>query len=182
MNHLKVKILVLIAFVFTLCMVQTAFASNGPELPPQCGSIVAPEDHKLAFHVYAKGVQVYSWNGSSWDFVEPRASLFAEPSFHGEIGTHFRGPNWQSKSGSRVRAAVVPGTGCTPDANAIAWLLLKSNETSGGCIFRNISYIQRTNTVGGLRPTEPGTVFGETREVEYTAEYYFYRAENPHGN
>ena len=86
MNHLKIKLLVLIA-LFTFA-VQPAFASNGPELPPQCELIAAPEGHKLAFHVYAKGVQIYSWNSitSAWDFVGPRAALFAEDSFHGEVG------------------------------------------------------------------------------------------------
>ena len=37
--------------------------NNGPELPPACSTITAPEGHKLAFHVYAKGVQVYRFNG-----------------------------------------------------------------------------------------------------------------------
>jgi hypothetical protein len=76
----------------------------------------------------------------------------------------------------------VPGTGCTPDSSAIAWLLLKSNENIGAGIFKNVSYIQRVNTTGGLRPTTPGTDVGEINEVEYTAEYYFYRPENPNGN
>ncbi len=159
MYHTKIKrgfqLLVLIALV-TFAF-QPGFASNGPELPPQCSSIVVDPGHQLAFHVYARGVQVYKWNGVGWDFVEPRAALFAEDSFHGEVGTHFRGPNWQSKSGSR-------------------------DETTAAGIFRGITYIQRVNTTGGLRPTDPGTVFDEIKEVEYTAEYYFYRAENPNGN
>jgi len=33
-----------------------------------------------------------------------------------------------------------------------------------------------------LRPTTPGLLHGEIKEVEYTAEYYFYKAENPNGN
>jgi hypothetical protein len=34
------------------------------------------------------------------------------------------------------------------------------------------------NTTGGLPPSTPGIVDGETRESAYTAEYYFYNAEN----
>ena len=45
--------------------------TNGPELPAQCSSIEVPEGNQLAFHVYARGVQVYKWNGASWDFVVP---------------------------------------------------------------------------------------------------------------
>lgn len=69
-------------------------------------------------------------------------------------------------------------TGCTPDPTAIAWLLLEKTETSGSGVFSKITYIQRTNTTGGLAPVEPGAL-NELREVPYTAEYYFYRAEGP---
>lgn len=181
-TKIKVQLLALIALL-TLAVPAMAFdKANGPELPAQCGSITVEEGHKLSFHVYARGVQIYKWNGIGWDFDAPRASLFAEANFFGEVGSHFRGPIWESKSGSRVKAAVVPGTGCTPDASAIAWLLLKSNETSGAGIFKNITYIQRVNTAGGLRPTAFGNFIGEIKEVDYTAEYYFYKAENPNSN
>ena len=55
-------------------------------------------------------------------------------------------------------------------------------DDDGPGIFKGVTFIQRVNTKGGLRPTEPGTTVGELREVEYTAEYYFYKAENPSGN
>ena len=150
--------------------------NNGPELPAGCGSITVPEGNKLAFHVYAKGAQVYRFNGASWDFVAPVATLYAEDSYFGEVGTHYVGPHWESKSGSKVKAERVQGTGCTPDVTAIAWILLKKTETSGNGIFSKVTYIQRTNTTGGLAPSEPGSL-NELREVPYTAEYYFYRAE-----
>lgn len=177
MNHLKIKLFVLIALL--TFAVQPAFAQNGPELPPQCALIAVEEGHKLAFHAYAKGVQVYKWNESTfaWDFDGPRAALFAEESFHGEVGEHYPGPNWKSKSGSRVKAAPELGKSCQPDPTAITWLRLKSNETTETGIFSAITYIQRVNTTGGLKPTAPGTVDGEIKEVEYTAEYYFYKAE-----
>lgn len=159
----------------------TAFDNNnGPELPAACGSIVVPEGNKLAFHVYAKGVQIYRWNGAAWDFVAPVASLYAEENFHGEVGLHYVGPHWESKSGSKVKAARVPGTGCTPDSSAIAWLLLEATENSGPGILARTTYVQRTNTTGGLAPSEPG-LLNELREVPYTAEYYFYRAQNNGG-
>src|SRR5918994_2165757 len=145
MYHSRIKrgfqFLVLIALV--TFAVQPSFASNGPELPEQCSLIAVDEGHKLAFHVYAKGVQIYKWNGASWDFDAPRAALFAEENYFGEVGTHFRGPNWESKSGSRVKAAVVLGTGCVPNPTAIAWLILKANENTGAGIFKNITFIQR---------------------------------------
>jgi len=184
MNHLKIKLLALIALVCSIATVQPAFAADGPVLPAQCGTIVVEAGNKLDSHVYAKGVQVYQWNASTmfWDFVGPRADLFAEESFHGEIGSHFAGPNWQSKGGSRVKAAAIPGKSCVPETSAIAWLLLQATENTASGMFRDVTFIQRVNTTGGLMPTVPGTLHGEIKEVEYTAEYYFYKAENPNGN
>lgn len=152
--------------------------TNGPELPAQCSSIEVPAGNQLAFHAFARGVQIYKWNGATWDFSAPRASLFAEPGFFGEVGIHYAGPRWESKSGSTVKGARVLGTGCTPDPNAIAWLLLEKVENTGAGIFSSVTYIQRVNTTGGLTPTTNGSVAGEMVEVPYTAEYYFYRAEN----
>lgn len=157
---------------------------NGPELPAQCASIKVEEGNKLAFHAYAKGVQIYKWNvvTQTWDLVAPQAGLFAEDGYHGEIGTHYVGPTWESKSGSKVEARRVAGTGCTPDSTAIAWLLLKQIRTEGPGIFGKVTFIQRVNTVGGLAPSTPGVFDGEIKQSAYTAEYYFYRAENPKSN
>jgi hypothetical protein len=45
-------------------------------------------------------------------------------------------------------------------------------------IMQATTYIQRVNTKDGLAPTAPGASIGATAEVPYTAEYYFYRAED----
>jgi len=158
--------------------------NNGPVLPDQCSSIRVEEGNKLAFHTYANGVQIYRWNAvtNTWDFVAPVASLFAEENFFGEVGSHYVGPTWKSKSGSLVEGRRVLGTGCTPDSSAIAWILLSKHRTEGAGIFSSITFIQRVNTTGGLAPSAPGSFHGETKEIPYTAEYYFYKAENPHSN
>jgi uncharacterized protein DUF3455 len=183
MHNMKLKygfgIVVLLAVA--LASIPAARANNGdrsPELPlPLCESIQVPEGNKVSFHTYARGVQIYKWNGGTWDFVAPVATLFAEENFFGEVGTHYVGPKWESKSGSKVEARRVLGTGCSPDPTAIAWLLLKKYETTGPGIFNRVTYIQRVNTTGGVAPTAAGSIVGEVKEVPYTAEYYFYRAE-----
>jgi Protein of unknown function (DUF3455) len=176
---LAVRLLVLFTmFGFGLLPLSVAKASEGPELPAQCVSIEIPAGNKLAFHVYARGVQIYRWNGAVWEFQAPRATLFAEENYFGEVGTHYMGPKWESKSGSIVEGRRVTGTGCTPDPTAIAWLLLSKYSTSGAGIFSSVTYIQRVNTAGGLIPTAPGSTEGELKEVPYTAEYYFYREQN----
>jgi Protein of unknown function (DUF3455) len=184
----KIMYRIVFALIALLTLsVTPAFAfdnENGPELPAICSSIKVEEGNKLAFHAYAKGVQIYKWNlvTQMWDLVAPLAGLYAEESFHGEIGTHYVGPKWESKSGSKVEARRVLGTGCTPDSTAIAWLLLKQISTEGSGIFSKVSFIQRVNTVGGLAPSTPGEFDGQIKESPYTAEYYFYKAENLQSN
>lgn len=163
-----------------LAMMSVARAASDirePELPAECASIKVEAGNEVAFHAYALGVQIYRWNGSAWTFVAPAANLYADAGFNGKVGFHYAGPTWESKSGSKVLAARVSNTGCTPDASGIAWLLLKKVSTDGPGIFNNVTYIQRVNTTGGLAPTAPGTTVGEEKRVPYTAEYYFYRAQ-----
>jgi hypothetical protein len=150
-----------------------------PDLPtPLCDSIQVDAGNEVAFHAYALGVQVYRWNGSAWVFVEPVANLYADKGYHGQVGTHYAGPTWESNSGSRVIGRRVVGTGCTPNSGAIPWLKLETVSTDGPGIFSNVTFIQRVNTTGGNAPATPGATVGEEARVPYTAEYFFYRAAN----
>lgn len=146
-----------------------------PDLPsPLCDRLHVQPGNKVAFHVYALGVQIYRWDGTSWVFVAPEATLFADAGYHGDVGIHYAGPTWQSNSGSKVIASRLEG--CTPDPSAIPWLLLQTVSSKGPGIFHRVTYIQRVNTTGGLAPTDPGPFTGAEAQVPYTAEYYFYRA------
>jgi len=172
MHRRKINFIVQSLVLITLmsCAITAAHAfdnSNAPELPEQCGSIQVPEGNKLAFHAFAKGVQIYKWNlvTQKWDPLAPRAGLFAEPNYFGEVGSHYGGPTWESKSGSKVEGRRVLGTGCTPDPTAVAWLLLSKYRTDGAGIFTKITFIQRVNTTAGLAPMDAGLIDGETREV-----------------
>jgi hypothetical protein len=167
-------VLLVVAGLATAAVPPAAPDKDGPDLPsPLCDRVRAPEGNKVAFHVYADGVQIYTWNGSSWTFVEPVATLFANAGYDGKVGTHYRGPTWESNSGSTVVGARL--FGCTPDTTAIPWLLLEAVSTGGPGIFSSVTYIQRVNTIGGVAPAGPGSSIGETVQVPYKAEYYFYR-------
>jgi hypothetical protein len=135
--------------------------------------LAAPADTSVALQVYAEGVQIYRWTGTAWAFVAPEALLFADGEGHGTIGTHYAGPTWESNSGSKVVGSVFDR--CTPNPDAIPWLLLDAVSSSGPGIFQRVTHIQRLNTVGGLAPSEPGDVPGEEVRVPYTAVYVFYR-------
>jgi hypothetical protein len=184
---MKLKRIVALVVLLSVAALSSAFVpasratgfSNSPSLPsPLCDSIRVEDGNKLKFRAYALGVQIYQWNGTAWAFVAPEATLFADANYHGEVGTHYVGPTWESNSGSKVVAARVPGTGCTPDSTAIPWLLLKKVSSEGPGIFSDVTFIQRVNTTGGTAPTTPGSVVGERAEIPYTAEYYFYRAQD----
>lgn len=130
--------------------------------------------HKVAFVTYAEGVQIYQWNGTKWEFVEPEAVLYDGDDEDAEvIGIHYRGPTWESNSGSTVKAAVIDRA--TPDAEAIPWLKLGAVSSDGPGIFDGTTFIQRLYTVGGVAPVERGEFMGEVARVPYTAWYFFYR-------
>jgi hypothetical protein len=139
----------------------------------ECDKLRPPAGSSLIFHAYARGVQVYRWDGTSWSLLGPSAQLFADAKSKALVGTHYTGPTWKSTSGSTVVGAVIDR--CTPNSDAIQWLLLGAAKVEGPGVFQGVTHIQRVNTVAGKAPAEAGTV-GQVREIPYTAEYFFYRA------
>ena len=187
MNIMKIKQIIGLAIL--LCIVGLGHASltlavaadddnQVPALPAGCEQLAVPEGNRLAYHVYATGVQVYRWNGTAWALYGPEANLFASANYRGHVGTHYVGPTWESNSGSFVVSSGSTAIPCTPDATAIPWLRLTAVTTSGPGIFDGVTFIQRLNTVGGLRPTTPGTVIGQEVKSPYTTEYFFYKGAN----
>ncbi len=156
-------------------VVAVADVNNGNRLPDLtgCEQLAAPARSVLVLHAYGIGVQIYRWTGTSWAFVAPSATLFADRDGHGAVATHFAGPTWQSNSGGKVVGTVVDH--CTPDAASIPWLSL-TGAPDGPGIFSKVAFIQRLNTVGGNAPSTPGSVVGDEARVHYTADYLFYKA------
>jgi hypothetical protein len=184
MQFINIKIIIGLIFLCGVAGAAFAFDPNlrieddarAPELPAVCNDLQVPAGNKMHFRVYAVGVQIYRWNGASWDFVAPVANLYADENFHGKVGFHYAGPTWESNSGSRVVGRRLAG--CAPDASAIPWLLLETVSSEGPGVFKRTTFIQRVNTAGGLAPTTPGAFIGAEARVPYTTEYYFYRAGN----
>ena len=147
--------------------------ARGVELAGDCAKLQAPAGSALAFHAYARGVQIYRWTGSAWAFDGPSAVLSADAAGRSTVGTHYAGPKWEHAGGGVVAATVAER--CTPDAAAIAWLSLTAESDGGPGVFKRVTFIQRVNTVGGKEPTFAGSHAGQVEQVPYTAEYYFYR-------
>ncbi|HEX5218996.1 MAG TPA: DUF3455 domain-containing protein [Verrucomicrobiae bacterium] len=154
--------------------VAVAADNRAPEVP---ATIAVPEGHKVHFHGFALGVQIYTWNGTNWGASVPEAVLFDNDG--NVVATHFGGPTWESNSGSQVVGALPP-LAVVVDPTAIPWLRLAtvSDRTHGPGIFANTTYIHRVNTVGGKAPSDAGTFVGQVTRVPYAADYYFYRAAN----
>ncbi len=152
----------------------TALAGNDNRAPEVPDEIAVPAGNKVHFHGFGVGVQIYTWNGSTWGAAVPEATLF---NAEGIVAIHFAGPTWESNSGSKVVGALPPKS-VTADPNAIPWLRLSSLSTEGPGIFANTTFIQRVNTLGGKAPSADGTVVGQVARVPYTADYFFYRKTN----
>lgn len=165
-----------------LALLGSAFctrADDGPPVLPSplCDNLAVPNGNEVVFHVYAVGVQIYTWNGSAWVFVAPAAVLYADPGHNALVGMHFltpgQGPTWETKSGSLVIGA--RQAACTPDPASIPWLKLRAVSSQGPGVLDGVTFIQRVDTLGGIAPTDPGTTVGQEADVPYMAEYYFYQ-------
>ena len=156
----------------------SAVANRGPDLSG-CEQLRAPEPSKLVARLYARGVQIYRWNGTSWGLAGPSAVLYSDAAGNDPVGTHYAGPTWESRDGSTVGGSS-PRT-CVVDPGAIPWLVLNGSPGGTSGIFGRVTTIQRVNTVGGKMPAQPGTFAGEEQTVPYTAEYFFYREHEPAG-
>src|ERR1044072_2783980 len=101
-------VVLLTVAAFALAAIPAALASDDNQMPASlstaCGDIQVPAGNKLFFHVYARGLQIYRWDGSAW-VGTPSATLFADAGYHAQVGTHYGGPTWESNSGSYVKAA-----------------------------------------------------------------------------
>lgn len=138
-----------------------------------CSDLQPPAGSTLVYHVYARGVQIYRWNGTSWAPVGPSAQLFADPQERSLVGIHYGGPSWETLSGSKVIGEVAQR--CTFDPTAVQWLRLTAKSTSGPGVFDQVKHILRVNTVGGIAPSYQGSA-GQEVSIPYSTEYFFYRA------
>jgi hypothetical protein len=148
--------------------------NRAPDVPED---IAVPPGHKVHFHGFALGEQVYTWDGVKGGPAIPDATLFDEDG--NVVATHFAGPTWRSNSGSEV-VGELPPLAIIVDRDSIPWLRLTADKerTHGPGIFANTTYIHRVNTIGGKAPEENGTFIGQVAAVSYSADYFFYRETN----
>jgi hypothetical protein len=153
---------------------------SAPKVP---AAIAVPEtaktSAKVVAHFHATGAQVYACVAAAgtatyaWTLQRPDATLFDQKG--APAGKHGAGPIWTAKDGSAVTGKKLAQADA-PTGDAIPWLLLHAEKTTGDGIFSKVTYVQRVATNKGKPPTtrcDATTPKGETR-VDYTADYYFY--------
>jgi hypothetical protein len=164
----------LLTAVAASALAAPAYAGPGsPEVPDR---IVPPAGNKVFLVAHADGVQIYRCDpGSVWTLVAPRANLYGDSGKL--IGTHSAGPRWEAKDGSFVTARKADGVNLDP--TAVDWLLLEKVTTSApeGGRLAGTTWIQRVNTTGGRAPAATECdVTGESAQIAYTADYYFWKS------
>jgi hypothetical protein len=162
-----------VALAATLSLATVAHAApQPPDAPP---TVSVPEGAKLFDLGHATGVQIYKCNGTTWEFVAPRADLVDDKGKL--IITHFAGPTWQAKDGSTVVGTVLKRDATTNPA-AIPLLLLSTAPNGKPGRLAQTTFIQRINTTGGLAPapeTCTADKVDQVEEVPYTADYTFWK-------
>jgi len=125
-----------------------------------------------------QGTQIYDCEqiaaGYSWVLRQPDATLTDSD---GRIrGHHGAGPSWTANDGSRVVGRAIT-TILAPRAGAIPWLVVEINARDGRGALDGVTYVLRTETVGGV-PPEAGCDQphkGAVASVPYEATYSFLR-------
>jgi Protein of unknown function (DUF3455) len=134
---------------------------------------------KVVAHLHGVGAQVYGCVAAAgtttyaWTLLRPDAVLLDQKG--APAGTHGAGPIWTAKDGSTVTGKKLAQADA-PAADAIPWLLLHAEKTTGDGLFSKVTYVQRVETKKGKPPTtkcDATTPKTETR-VDYSADYYFY--------
>ena len=125
---------------------------------------------------HGDGVQIYdcakAGNGYAWTLRQPDALLTDAT---GRIsGHHGAGPSWTATDGSSVVGHVVT-TIPAPRPGAIPWLVLQAAAHDGHGTLDDVTYVLRTETVGGVAPAGGCSQdhAGAVVTVPYQATYSF---------
>jgi hypothetical protein len=147
--------------------------SSAIEVPLDGGAVL--------LHAAGAGTQNYACTitdaGTVWTLTGPSATLsdcngtLVGHHFASEAGANY--PEWETTDGTYVIGDKIGKF--TPDggAGSVPWLLVQEVSTGGTGTLSQVAYVQRLFTDGGVAPG-PGCDAGDTLQVPYGADYYFY--------
>jgi hypothetical protein len=138
--------------------------------------IRAPSEVEPAFELAASGVQIFRCeqdkDGYHWAFRQPEAEL---RDARGQVvGHHGANYSFEHVDGSRLLGTIV-GYDSAPSDDAVGWLLLRTQSFGQGQLDK-VSYVQRVDTAGGMRPPQcPADQVNQILRVPFSAKFIFYR-------
>jgi hypothetical protein len=164
-------------------------ATGGSGGTPVPAALVPPMGATPSVQYHGVGTQIYTCTASggadagadagaityAWVFKAPDAKLY--DSTNTQVGTHGAGPEWTASDGSIVNGVKAQSVNA-PASTAIPWLLLRASSTTGTGVFKDVTYVQRLNTTGGVAPAASGcnsSTAGMESSVAYTADYLFFK-------
>lgn len=144
-------------------------------------SIDVPRDARVVLQAKGDGVQIYACSaandGAKWVLNGPDAKLLDAAGK--AIGSHFAGPTWKLEDGSQMQGELIASQPA-PQANSVAWLLLRAKAGTATGALAKVAFIRRTETHGGVAIESScanSHDIGNTVRVPYTATYTFYDAQ-----
>ena len=171
------------ALVVPLFLLVTACEKHAALSPPNVPASLAVTDAESqpVLRARARGVQVYKCEATeddggasyAWKLTGPKAKLYDDGGK--EIGTHTAGPTWAlAADGSSAVGKVLAKA--SKDKDAVPWLLLKVEKTTGDGLLARARFIQRVDTRGGVAPAGgcSEATAGANAEQDYTATYVFW--------
>jgi hypothetical protein len=149
-----------------------------PDAQQSGSSIEVPTGARTILTAKGEGVQIYSCvsaqDGAKWTLKGPDAKLLDATGE--QIGTHYAGPTWELKDGSKVAGQMIASQP-SPDAASIPWLLLRAKLGSRTATLANVTFIRRTDTHGGVplaADCQKADDVGKATWTPYSATYTFY--------
>ena len=164
----------ILAAAMMACAVLPALAN---ELP---AAVQVPLGQKAAMTWTGTGLLTYECRAKAddaamfeWAFAGPDAKL-ADARSMTPMGKYYAGPTWEANDGAKVtgkQVAVAPSS-----VGNIPFQLVKAEGGTGA--LKDVTYIQRVNTRGGVAPAMPcdASNKGAKTTVPYSADYIFYKA------
>ncbi|MEO8486119.1 MAG: DUF3455 domain-containing protein [Betaproteobacteria bacterium] len=143
-------------------------------------TVMPPAGHKAAMTWTGTGMLTYECRAKAdnaamheWAFAGPDARLSDAKSM-AAMGKYYAGPTWEANDGGKTtgkQVAMAPAP-----AGNIPFQLVKAEGGSGA--MKDVTYIQRVNTKGGVAPAMPcdATSMGSKTTVPYSADYVFFKA------
>jgi hypothetical protein len=145
--------------------------------------VQVPAGHRVAMETVGIGEITYECRAKAgqagafeWVFVGPRAVLNDRAGK--AVGSYYGPPaTWAAADGSAITGAQLAVAPAMP--GSIPLQLVKANPATGsGSAMRDVAYIQRVATQGGVAPARAcgAEAVGQREVVRYQADYIFWKA------